>query len=324
LKYAKLGRSGVSVSRIALGTATFGVAPREEDAIRLVHAALDTGVNYIDCANTYGNQQRFDRPGAPAYDQRPSAEEILGSALIGKRQNVIISSKVMEPVGTGPNDRGLSRRHIMQQVERSLSRLRTDYIDLYYMHHADADTPIDQTLRAFDDLVRQGKIRYPALSTFNGWRMTEALWAADKFNLNAPVVNQVQYSLDARGVEAEVLPAARQFGLSIVAFSPLAGGLLANPPGSNREWSGKKRFGGAGFTPAQLELASKLDLIARESAIPHAHLSLGWLLAQPAVACAIVGAESLDELVAAVQGSEADIPAELLDRISALGGPAPR
>ncbi len=142
MKYARLGRSGMSVSRIALGTATFGVAPQEEEAIKLVHAALDLGVTYFDCANTYGDQARFNRPGAPPHDQRRSAEEILGTALAGKRHKVIISSKVMEPVGDGPNDRGLSRRHIIQQVERSLARLKTDYIDLYYMHHPDPTTPI--------------------------------------------------------------------------------------------------------------------------------------------------------------------------------------
>jgi 1-deoxyxylulose-5-phosphate synthase len=170
MRYGTLGNTGVKVSCIGLGTATFGVAPFEGDARRLVGRALDLGINLIDTANSYGNQARFDRAGAPPAEARASAEEIVGRALGARRHDVVLCSKVMEPVGAGPNERGLSRRHIFNQIEASLRRLGTDHLDLYYAHHPDPATPIEQTLRAFDDLVHQGKIRYATLSTYPAGR----------------------------------------------------------------------------------------------------------------------------------------------------------
>ena len=170
MRYSTLGSTGIKVSCIGLGTATFGVAPFESDAGRLVGRALDLGINLIDTANSYGNQARFDRTGAPPAEARASAEEIVGRALGARRRDVVLCSKVMEPVGAGPNERGLSRRHIFNQVEASLRRLGTDHLDLYYAHHPDPATPIEQTLRAFDDLVHQGKIRYATLSTYPAGR----------------------------------------------------------------------------------------------------------------------------------------------------------
>lgn len=207
MQYQLLGQTGVRVSRLALGTALFGVAPLEADAAGLVRRALDLGVNFFETANSYGNQARFDRPGRPPAEQRRSAEEILGQALAGRRHEVVLATKVMERVGPGVNDGGLSRRHIVQQAEESLRRLRTDYIDLYYAHHPDPATPLEQTLRAFDDLVRQGKVRYAGLSTFPAWQMTEALWTSDRLGLNAPVCNQASYSLATRSAERELVPA---------------------------------------------------------------------------------------------------------------------
>ena len=163
MKYSVLGTTGVKVSRICLGTATFGVAPTAQDADRVVGAAIDLGINFVDTADVYGNMPVFDRPGAPAAADRQPAEQILGHALRGRRDQMVIATKSNGIVGHDINDRGLSRRHIIRQVETSLRRLQTDYIDLYYAHDPDPDTPLGQTLAVYDDLIRQGKIRYVGL-----------------------------------------------------------------------------------------------------------------------------------------------------------------
>jgi aryl-alcohol dehydrogenase-like predicted oxidoreductase len=226
MDYSLLGPTGVKVSKICLGTATFGVAPDAQEAEHVVQAALDLGINFFDTANVYGATPTFDRPGAPPAAEREPAELILGRALAGRRDDVVIATKSGErrfdPAA------GLSRRYIIQQVEHSLRRLGTDYIDLYYAHFPDPDTPLEQTLSVYDDLVRQGKLRYVALSNYSAWQVTRALWIADDRRLAAaPVCVQVKYNLIDRAAEAELAPACAQFGLSIVPFGPLHGGLLA-------------------------------------------------------------------------------------------------
>jgi len=320
MQYKQLGSTGVRVSAIALGTATFGVAPDEATAVRLVGRALDLGINIFDTANSYGNQARFDRPGAAPAAKRASAEEILGKALVGRRNEVLVCSKVMEPVGDGPNDWGLSRLHIFNQVEQSLRRLNTDHIDLYYAHHFDPTTPLDETLRAFDDLVKQGKIRYSAVSTFQPSQMVEALWRADRLGMAAPVANQVPYNLANREHERDLIPACERNGLSLMAFSPLAGGLFSGNV-ANREFVGHKRWGGPGFSEAQLALAAQLRQVAVQSDLTEPQLALGWLIAQPRVAAAIVGAESEDELAAACMAAASALPSDLLTAVDAVGKP---
>ena len=212
MKYSVLGTTGVKVSRICLGTATFGVAPTAQDADRVVGAAIDLGINFVDTADVYGNMPVFDRPGAPAAADREPAEQILGRALRGRRDEMVIATKSNGIVGLDINDRGLSRRHIIRQVETSLRRLETDYIDLYYAHDPDPDTPLEQTLAAYDDLIRQGKIRYVGLSNHPAWQVTQALWIADDRRLQAPVAAQVKYNLIDRAAERELgarLPAVR-------------------------------------------------------------------------------------------------------------------
>jgi len=213
VRYTLLGRTGVRVSTLCLGTAFLGIAPLEADAPRLVARAIDGGVNFLDTANSYGNQTRFDRPGIPPAADRPSSEELVGRGVRGRRHEVVIATKVQERVGDGPNDGGpagggLTRRHIMSQCERSLRRLGTDYIDVYYAHHPDPTTPLDQTLRAFDDLVHQGKVRYPALSNYPAWELTRALWLADRLRLDPPVAMEMPYNLLDRGVDRDALPVA--------------------------------------------------------------------------------------------------------------------
>jgi 1-deoxyxylulose-5-phosphate synthase len=318
MEYALLGPTGVKVSRICLGTATFGVAPTERDADRIVHAALDLGINFFDTANVYGNTPVFDRPGAPPAAEREPAERILGRALAGRRDDVVIATKSREVVGPGVNDRGLSSRHIIQQVENSLRRLGTDYIDLYYAHNPDPDTALEQTLAAYDDLVRQGKLRYVALSNHPAWQLTHALWIADDRRLHAPVCAQVKYNLIDRRAERELVPACLQFGLSVVPFAPLHGGLLAGMQVLDREFIGDVRFAGSGFPEAELEIGRTVERLSQDWALRPYQISLAWLLSRPAVASAIVGAETVEELTANASAADVVLDEAQLDVLTTL------
>src|SRR3954469_3540062 len=323
MKYSVLGPTGIRVSTICLGSATFGVAPTSEGADAVVGAALDAGVNFFDTANVYGSPPTFDRQGHPPASQRESAEEILGRALAGRRDEVVLASKSGER--RFDPDAGLSRRYVIQQVERSLRRLRTDYIDVYYGHFPDPDTPLEQTLSVYDDLIRQGKIRYAALSNHPAWQLTEALWIADDRRLvSAPVAAQVKYSLLDRSAEAELAAACVRFGLSIVPYAPLHGGLLADLTVLNRDVAGDKRYGGPGFSEAEIAVARELDRLARDWGLEMYQVSLAWLLSRPAVASVIVGAETVHELRANASAADVELSPEQLDAVSALtADPAP-
>ncbi|MDQ1695287.1 MAG: 1-deoxyxylulose-5-phosphate synthase [Frankiaceae bacterium] len=309
MQYTSLGRTGLRVSRLCLGTGAFGVAPLEADAVSLVHQAIDVGVNFFDTANSYGNFRRVDRPGAPPHDQRASAEEILGRALKGRRDGVVVATKVREPVGPGVNDGGLSRRHIMQQVDRSLSRLQTDYIDLYHMHGPDFATPLEETMRALDDLVRQGKIRYAGFSNYTAWRMAAAIGVCEKVDLVAPVVHQVRYNLLQRDPENDVLAACEHFGVGVTAWSPLCMGLLSGTDVLRRPVFGMQRYvvdksALIPFSENEVAATEKLETLAREWGPSPAQLALAWLGGRPNVASAIIGPESTAELDAATPAGD--------------------
>jgi 1-deoxyxylulose-5-phosphate synthase len=318
MDYSLLGPTGVKVSKICLGTATFGVAPDAQEAERLVHKALDLGINFFDTANVYGATPTFDRPGAPAAAEREPAELILGRALAGRRDDVVIATKCGErrfdPAA------GLSRRYIIQQVEHSLRRLGTDYIDLYYAHFPDPDTPLEQTLSVYEDLVRQGKLRYVALSNYPAWQVTQALWIADYRRLAAaPVCVQVKYNLIDRAAEAELAPACVQFGLSIVPFGPLHGGLLAGiSQVEEREIAGDRRFGGSGFTETELEIGRAVERLSQDWSLQPNQVSLAWLLSRPTVASTIVGAETVEEITANATAADVKLEQAQLDALTAL------
>lgn len=318
MKYSVLGKTGLKVSRICLGSATFGVAPAAKDADRLVRTAIDVGINFVDTADVYGNMPVFDRPGAPAAADREPAEQILGQALRGRRDEIVIATKCNGIVGLNINDRGLSRRHIFRQVETSLRRLETDYIDLYYAHDPDPDTPLAQTLGAYDDLIRQGKIRYVGLSNHPAWQIIQALWIADDRRHQAPVAAQVKYNLIDRAAERELAPACEQFGLSLVPYAPLHGGLLADLGVLDREVAGDRRFSGAGFTAAEIAIGREVDRLSRNWELRPYQVSLAWLLSRPAVASAIVGAESIEELQANATAAEVELEPAQLDALTAL------
>jgi aryl-alcohol dehydrogenase-like predicted oxidoreductase len=212
----------------------------------------------------------------------------------------------------------------MQQVEHSLRRLQTDYLDIYYAHHPDPVTPIDHTLRAFEDLIRQGKIRYAAFSTYQAWQIVEAFWTADRLGLQAPVCLQAQYNMVSRDIERDVIPVCLQYGLTLTLFSPLAGGLLTGMDTVRRPISGSARWGGQGFTDAQIALAQQLVNLAGRWEIPPAQLALVWLLSRPAVSSAIIGPETIAELEANAPAAELQLRLEQMEELDAIGRPPPR
>ncbi|CAN7319698.1 aldo/keto reductase [Arthrobacter sp. LjRoot78] len=317
MKYSVLGPTGVRVSRICVGTATFGVAPSAHEADGVVGAALELGINFFDTANVYGSTSTFDRPGAPPASERESAEEILGRALADHRDEVVLATKSGER--RFDPDAGLSRRYIIQQVEQSLCRLRTDRIDLYYAHFPDPNTPLEQTLAVYDDLIRQGKLRYVSLSNHPAWQVTESLWIADDRRLvSAPVAAQVMYSLLDRSAEKELTAACVRFGLSIIPYAPLHGGLLADLSVLDRPIAGGMRYGGPGYSESEIAVARKLDRLAGAWELEMQQVSLAWLLSRPAVASVIVGAENVEELRANASAADVELTQEQLDAISAL------
>ena len=212
MEYRRMGRTGLKVSEICLGTMTFGHGTGEAESRRIVDAAIDAGVNFFDTANSYGEGE---------------SEVLLGKALEGRRDDAVVATKFFNPMGSGPNDSGMSRLHIMQAVEASLRRLRMDYVDLYYIHHVDTQTPLEEMLRTLDDLVHQGKVRYTACSNYQAWRLCEALWISDANGWARFDCFQPQYSLVVRDIEQELIPLCLHKGLGVVVWSPLGGGFLS-------------------------------------------------------------------------------------------------
>ena len=212
MEYRRMGRTGLKVSEICLGTMTFGHGTGEAESRRIVDAAIGAGVNFFDTANSYGEGE---------------SEVLLGKALEGRRDDAVVATKFFNPMGSGPNDSGMSRLHIMQAVEASLRRLRMDHVDLYYIHHVDTQTPLEEMLRALDDLVHQGKVRYTACSNYQAWRLCEALWISDANGWARFECFQPQYSLVVRDIEQELIPLCLHKGLGVVVWSPLGGGFLS-------------------------------------------------------------------------------------------------
>jgi aryl-alcohol dehydrogenase-like predicted oxidoreductase len=318
MQYRRLGRSGLKVSEICLGSMTFGRGADQAETTHMVEAALAGGVNFIDTADGYNGGV---------------AETMLGQALLGRRRQVVLASKVFNPMGPGANESGTSRAHIMLAVEDSLRRLQTDWLDLYYIHHVDVQVPLDETLRALDDLVRQGKVRYTAVSNYEAWRLMEALWTSDRQGWTGFSAYQPQYSLLVRDIEQEIVPVCERQGLGVAVWSPLAGGYLtgkyksveAAPAGSRAAagWNLPSRF----FHPNHDAILAELSAIAAELGRPAAQVALRWVLERPWVSSAIVGvrtAAQLADSLAASSFSLAGEALERLDRVSALALRYPR
>jgi aryl-alcohol dehydrogenase-like predicted oxidoreductase len=317
MDYINFGSAGVKVSRLALGLGLRGQSD-EAEAARLIERAIDAGINLIDCANIYGPMDDRANIGR--------SEEVLGKVIKGKRDDLVITSKVASAVGPGPNDRGLSRFHILREVERSLQRLDTDHIDVYLVHVFDETTPLEETVRALDDLVRSGKVRYIGCCNYKAWQVCRALWIADDLHATPFMCVQNPYSLLNRALENEMFGLVRDRGLGVMAYSPLAVGLLsgayipnqAPPAGSLWATQRAERYVSmmAGETG---QVIGRVLALAKELGKTPAQLAIAWVLSHPEVSVAITGADTVDQLENNLGGVgwtlDADVRAEL-DAIS--------
>jgi len=290
MRYKKLGRTGLKVSEICLGTMTFGDQVSETEAINIMRSAMAAGVNFFDTADMYVGGK---------------SEQIVGKALKGERDSVVLASKVGNRMGPGANDIGLSRKHIMKAIEDSLRRLETDYLDLYYVHLPDYDTPIEETLRILDDLVHQGKVRYIACSNFRAWQLCKALWVSDVHNLARFDCIQSPYNLLTRDIEYEMLPLCASEGVGVSVYNPLAAGLLTGKHDPTKPPAEGTRFALESLGPMYYERywsASNFEAVARLKEITSEHgrsltqFSLAWILSSEVVTSAICGASSVKQL----------------------------
>lgn len=315
MEYRRMGRTGLKLPELCLGTMTFGHGTDAAEAMKMVDLCFDSGVFFFDTADAYGNGE---------------SERILGETLKGRRAKAIVATKVFNPMGPGPNDSGMSRVHIMQAVETSLGRLQTDYIDIYYIHHVDAQTPMEELLRAFDDLVHQGKVRYIACSNYPAWRLATALGISDTNGLAGFSCYQPQYSLVVRDIEQELIPLCHHHGLGVVCWSPLAGGFLSGKyrPGqteisgtrSKEGWAFPREY----FAPNSDEVLAGLVEIADELGRTSAQVAIRWVLEQPAVTSVIVGARTVTHLIDNLGAAGWRCPPEALERLNAVSALADR
>jgi aryl-alcohol dehydrogenase-like predicted oxidoreductase len=312
-----LGRTGVKVSPLCLGAMMFGAwgEPDHDESIRIIHAALDAGINFIDTADVYS---------------RGESEEIVGKALAGgRRDNVLLATKVHGKMGDDPNEFGNTRRWIVREVDNSLRRLGTDWIDLYQTHRPEPDTDIDETLGALTDLVRAGKVRYIGSSTFPASAIVEAQWVAEKRGRERFVCEQPPYSLLHRGIEADVLPTCGRYGMGVIPWSPLAGGWLS---GKWRKGADDLTSRRSGLVPGRYDLSipenqRKLDAadafagLADEAGISLIEMALAFVIRHPAVSAAIIGPRTIEHLESQLPASEVELSDELLDRIDEIVAP---
>ena len=313
MRYRRLGNAGVQVSEVSLGSwLTYGGPVEDERAIACIRRALDLGVNFIDTANVY---------------RRGEAEKVVGRALRDvPRDEIVLATKVYFPMGEGPNDSGLSRKHIIEQCHASLRRLGTDYIDLYQCHRADPGTPLDETLRALDDLVSQGKVLYVGVSEWSAELIEEARALARDLHLDPIVSNQPQYSMLHRDIETHVLPVSKQLGLGQVVWSPIAQGVLSgkyrpgdHPPEGTRAADPEAgAFMESWMDDRVLAAVQNLRPIAEELGVTMAQMAIAWVLRDPGVASAIVGASRPEQVEENVAASGVELGAEALERIDAV------
>jgi aryl-alcohol dehydrogenase-like predicted oxidoreductase len=311
-----LGRTGIKVSPLCLGTMMFGAIgnPDHDDCVRIIHRALDAGINFIDTADVYSLGE---------------SEEIVGKALKGRRDDVVLATKAHGAMGDDPNHSGNSRRWIVREVENSLRRLGTDWIDLYQIHRPDPRTDIDETLGALTDLVRAGKVRAVGSSTFPAHQIVHAQWVAERRGRERFMCEQPPYSLLVRGIEADVLPVCEEYGMGVIPWSPLAGGWLtgrwrkgAPTPPSTRSERDKVRFDmSKPENQAKLEAADALAVLAEQEGITMIHLALAFVLEHPAVTSAIIGPRTMEQLESQLGAEEVLLSAAALDGIDKIVPP---
>lgn len=308
MEYRQLGGSGVRVSSVGLGGNTFGRYCDEAQTAAVIHEALEVGINHVDTADVYG---------------RGVSEQHVGKAIVGRRQEFVLATKVGMGMGDGPNEHGLSYRWMIASCESSLRRLGTDYIDLYYLHRPDPTTLLAETLRACDDLIQQGKVRYVGISNYPAWQACEVLWASDRRGYQPPAVSQSRYNLFDRAVESELLPFCRAHRVGIVPYAPLAGGLLTGkyrpsepvPPGV-------RGHNNAGFqqqlTERNLAVVGRLDAFSRDHGRGVGELAIAWLLSRPEVCSVIAGATRPEQVKANAAASSWTLSAADLEAIDQI------
>jgi len=302
MRYRRLGQSGLKVSAVGLGGNNFGRVTDAQTSERIIHRALDLGVNFFDTADVYG---------------RGVSEEHVGRALAQRRAEAVVATKVAMEMGSGPNETGASRKHIMDGVHASLGRLNMDHVDLLQIHRWDRETPIDETMSALDDLVHQGKVRYVGSSNFRAWQLVWSLWASDRRWWVSMISEQPEYSLLNRSIERGLMPACQAFGVGIIPYFPLAGGMLtgkykegeAFPPGTRLERMERSRNMFA--TPRNFAIVRTLEAWARDHGHPLTELAVAWLLARPMVSTVITGVTKPEQVEANVKAADWDLtPAE--------------
>jgi aryl-alcohol dehydrogenase-like predicted oxidoreductase len=315
MDHRPLGRTGVQVSKLCLGTMMFGAWGNtdHDDSIRIIHRALDAGINFVDTADVYSAGE---------------SEEIVGKALKGRRDDVVLATKVSVPMDDDPNHRGNSRRWIVQEIENSLRRLGTDWIDLYQIHRPDPNTDIDETLGALTDLVQQGKVRYIGSSSFSAGQIVEAQWTARDRHLQRFRTEQPPYSLLVRGIELDVLPTARRHGMGILTYSPLAGGWLSgswtadsSPTSPARQRLAARFDMSLPENQRKLEATEQLAKVADDAGLSLIELAIAFVVNHPAVTSAIVGPRTMEQLESQLPAADVVLDPATLDRIDEIVRP---
>ncbi len=318
MEYCTLGKSGLKVSPLCIGTMNFGTPVGEKEGARIVHKALDLGINFIDTADMYEGYTRSLGSAGGA------AEEILGKAIKGRRHETVLATKVgMIVGGTGPHDGGLSRKRIMHGVEQSLRRLGTDFIDLYYLHKPDPDTPVEETVATMNDLVRHGKILHMGISNHTAAETVEIILAARAMGMEPILCNQASYSILDRGIEEELVPMCRRYGVDIVAYRVLCSGVLsgkykrgAEPPKDSRlaehpGWVSE-------LDERTFKMVETLEALAKEAGKTTAQYAISWTLARPCVTSAIVGIKRPEQVDDCVRAVGWEIPTEHMEKLERI------
>jgi aryl-alcohol dehydrogenase-like predicted oxidoreductase len=309
MRYRTLGRTGIKVSPYALGAMMFGSIgnPDHDDSIRIIHKALDAGINFIDTADRYSGGE---------------SEEIVGQALKGRRDDVVLATKVNGPMGDDPNQRGNSRRWIMAEVENSLRRLETDYIDLYQIHRPDPDTDIEETLSALSDLVRSGKVREIGSSTMPASDMVEAQWVSSRRGFERFRTEQPPYSILDRGIESEVLPVAQRYGMGVIVWSPLAQGMLTGRIRRGQPTDLRRATMFRHITDERrLDAVEQIIPVAADAGLPMTHLAMAFAIAHPGVTSAIIGPRTMEQLDDLLASADVTLSDEILDKLDAIVAP---
>ncbi|NYE08957.1 voltage-dependent potassium channel beta subunit [Bacillus niacini] len=312
MKYRRLGNSGLKVSEISLGSwLTYGKTVEDNTAEKTIHKAYELGINFFDSANVY---------------ERGEGERVMAGALKEyPRESYVITTKAFWPMGEGPNDRGLSRKHVIEQANASLKRMNLDYVDIFYCHRYDQETPVEETLRAIDDLIRQGKILYAGVSEWSAAQIEEAVSVADKFLLDRIVVNQPVYNMLNRYIEKEVIPVSSKHGIGQVVFSPLAQGILTGkykgntiPEDSRASNAEINNFMKGMLTETTFTKVEQLEKIAKELEINLPSLALAWILRQPNVSSALIGASRPSQVEENVKAVEIELTNEVIEKIEGI------